>query len=113
MSKPFPKPCLDCGGLTTLGSRCEKHQAERDATRAALAPQRKYKNKPRREHYMGDYKARAKAVRESAVYCHLCGDSARALDPWTADHLIAGDPLSPLLPAHRSCNSRRKNKPLT
>lgn len=113
VAKQFPKPCLDCGRLTTLGSRCETHEAERQATRAAVAPKRKYKNKPRREHYAGDYHARAKQVRLNAVYCHLCGDSARALDPWTADHLIPGDPLSPLLPAHRSCNSSRKNKPLT
>lgn len=28
-------------------------------------------------------------------------------DPWEADHVAAGDPDSPLLPAHRSCNRRR------
>jgi len=63
--------------------------------------------------YLGDYKRRAKAVREQAVNCHICGDPARLNDPWTADHIIAGDPNSPLAPAHRSCNERRGNKPLT
>jgi 5-methylcytosine-specific restriction endonuclease McrA len=63
--------------------------------------------------YSGDYKRRAKAVRQSAVNCHICGDPARINDPWTADHIIAGDRNSPLAPAHRSCNERRGNKPLT
>jgi hypothetical protein len=63
--------------------------------------------------YSGDYKRRAKAVREQAVNCHICGDPARTNDPWTADHIIAGDRNSPLAPAHRSCNERRGNKPLT
>jgi hypothetical protein len=63
--------------------------------------------------YSGDYKRRAKKVREQAVNCHICGDPARLNDPWEADHIIPGDNTSPLLPAHRSCNQRRGNKPLT
>jgi hypothetical protein len=63
--------------------------------------------------YSGDYKRRAKAVRQQAVNCHICGDPARINDPWEADHINPADPTSKLLPAHRSCNERRGNKPLT
>jgi len=112
MTYRFPKPCIECGNLTTNATRCDTCNGKRQDLMKALGTKRVYKAKPKRAHYQGDYAARAKAVREAAVYCHLCGDSARATDPWTADHLIPGDPASPLLPAHRSCNSRRGNRPL-
>ena len=112
MTTRFPKPCIECGVLTRAGSRCDTCGEAREKLIRAITPPRKYKTKPKRPHYAGDYQARAKAVRENAIYCHICGDSGRATDPWTADHLIPGDPGSPLLPAHRSCNSRRGAKPL-
>jgi hypothetical protein len=62
--------------------------------------------------YSGSYKRRAAAVRANASTCHICGLGAIAGDPWQADHLIPGDPNSPLAAAHRSCNARRGNKPL-
>jgi hypothetical protein len=62
--------------------------------------------------YSGDYKARAKQVRDTAVLCHICKEGFRADDPWQADHLIPGNPVSPLAPAHRSCNAKRGNKPI-
>jgi hypothetical protein len=67
---------------------------------------------PRRQHYKGDYPKRAALVRATATHCWICGGTARADDPWTADHIIAGDPQSPLLAAHRSCNSSRGNRDL-
>lgn len=62
-----------------------------------------------RTHYQGDYRREAAEVRRSATRCHLCGEGARLDDPWQADHLEAGDPTSPKLPAHASCNQRRRN----
>ena len=91
------RPCLNCGKLTTNPRRCPDCQT----TYNRLHP------KPARPHYRGDYQARAKAVRDSAQYCWICLEGARPDDPWTADHIIPGDPDSPLLPAHRSCNSSR------
>jgi len=91
------RPCLTCGNLTINPRRCPDCQA----TYNRLHP------KPHRPHYTGDYKARAKAVRDSAQYCWICLEGPRDGDPWTADHVIPGDKDSPLLPAHRSCNSRR------
>ena len=106
----FPKPCLQCGKLTQGTSYCDIHWAEKQALREILRPPRPKGNRP---HYQGDYWKRAKEVRENAAVCHICKDGPRYGDPWTADHLIAGDPNSPLAPAHRSCNSRRGNKPLS
>ena len=91
------RPCLTCGNLTINPRRCPDCQT----TYNRLHP------KPKRPHYAGNYQARAKAVRDSAQYCWICLEGARPNDPWTADHIIPGDPDSPLLPAHRSCNSRR------
>ena len=91
------RPCLNCGNLTTNLRRCPTCQTNYNR----LHP------KPHRPHYSGNYQARAKAVRDSAQYCWICLEGARVDDPWTADHIIPGDPDSPLLPAHRSCNSSR------
>lgn len=63
-----------------------------------------------RPHYQGDYKRRAKEVCAKAEACWICGDGKRDHDPWTADHVIPGDSNSLLLPAHKSCNSRRGNR---
>jgi hypothetical protein len=66
----------------------------------------------RRSHYHGDYGARSASVRRVAsadplTTCWICGEPAKPGDPWTADHVEPGNPGSILLPAHRSCNSRR------
>jgi len=84
--------CLDCHRITPYGSRCPACQAVRDQL------------------YKGAYRKESKAVREAAQVCWLCGEGYRLGDPWTADHVDAGNAESPLLPAHRSCNSRRGNK---
>lgn len=104
----FPKPCLDCGTLTSGGNRCDTHQRRIDE----LAEMRRALVKKTLNTYGGDYRRRAKQVRDTAVVCHLCGEGARVGDPWEADHLIPGDPNSGLAAAHRSCNQRRGNKPL-
>ena len=105
----FPKPCLVCGKLTQGLSRCEQHQAEWQT----LENMRLKEMKARKPNlYDSDYRRRARVVRQTALYCHLCGDPARQGDPFTADHIDAGNKESILLPAHRSCNSRRGSKPL-
>lgn len=89
------RPCIECG-VIALKTRCSQCESRRNRVRNSS-----------RKHYQGDYARRARAVRENAVVCWLCGKGAIAGDPWTADHVIAGEPMSDLLPAHRSCNSRR------
>jgi len=99
----FNRPCLDCGVLTNTGNRCQIHRAQYQARLDA-------RKIGKREHYKGDYQKRSKIVRETAVECWICKEGFKAHDPWTADHLYPGDPTSPLLPAHRSCNSSRGNR---
>jgi hypothetical protein len=105
----FPKPCLVCGALTKGLNRCDDHEAQYQQLEAIRIQQMKAR---RPKLYDAKYHREAKKIRESALICHLCKEGARYGDPWTADHLIAGDPSSELLAAHRSCNSRRGNKPL-
>lgn len=96
----LPRPCLGCGTLTA-NTRCESCAAtkarEWDARRDPAT----------RTHYSGDYKRRAKAVRDGPGACWLCGEGDRPGDPWQADHVTPGDSNSILLKAHRSCNIRR------
>ena len=62
-------------------------------------------------HHTGTYHRRALKLRAQAnanpnTLCWRCGQPARNGDPWTAGHLRDGDPTSPLLPEHASCNYR-------
>jgi 5-methylcytosine-specific restriction protein A len=101
MRARFRKPCLDCGVLTSGPSRC-------DSCAAAYARRiDSMRDKTKRSLYSGDYRQRSKAVRDAAEVCWVCGGGPDPADPWQADHLVPDDPLSPLAPAHRSCNIRR------
>lgn len=110
MVSRFPKPCLDCGRLTTGGNRCVVHQKRVEDLHEIKRSQVKKET----GQYSGSYRKRAADVRANAIVCHLCGEGARVADPWVADHI---DPAShgdtaDLRAAHRSCNARRGNKPL-
>lgn len=98
---PLPRPCLDCGKLGTE-SRCDECRKAAERIRS--------RERGTRPHYAGDYRRRAALVRENASLCWICGDATRPGDPWQADHVIPGDPTSPLAAAHRSCNIKRENE---
>lgn len=108
--RKFPKPCLECGVLTSGGNRCVEHQnlveslhnAKRNLVKKATGQ------------YSGSYRAKAKLVRDTALFCHICFDGARVDDPWVADHANPGEfgSVADLRAAHKSCNEKRGNKPL-
>jgi hypothetical protein len=104
----FPQPCIDCGKLSRNGARCEQHAASVNQ----YAEHKRRERKRITGQYGGDYRKRAKEVRELATACWLCGGGPRDDDPWQADHVVPGDPYSVLAPAHRSCNAARGNKPV-
>jgi hypothetical protein len=108
MPHRFMKPCLDCGQLSR-NNRCDTHQAviNQKKERKRDTPERRAK---KRTYYNADYQRRAKLVRQTATLCHLCGEGPRIGDPWEADHVYPGDPNSPLLPAHRTCNNKKSNR---
>ena len=105
---PIKQPCLDCGVLTTA-TRCATCNEPRTLAKAARRAQRKRET----GQYAGDYRARAKAVRDAAIACHLCGQPFKPGDRIHADHLEPGNPASPLAAAHASCNQRRGAKPIS
>jgi 5-methylcytosine-specific restriction enzyme A len=96
------RPCIECGALTSQGSRCPTHQSEMNARLDA-------RRVGKREHYKGDYRRRAKSVRESAIACYWCGGGFTAANPVQADHVMPGDPASELVAACRRCNIARGN----
>lgn len=105
----FAIPCASCGQLTKNdGALCSAHKREADAQHAL----RRALVKKLTGQYSGDYRKRAKLVRDTAITCHICGLGELPNNPWEADHLDPADPNSELLAAHRSCNLRRGNKPL-
>lgn len=107
----FNQPCLDCGRLSPA-TRCPEHQRaynQRQAERYETAERKEKK----RNLYNSQYRKQAKLIKAIATHCHLCGKPFTPNDQIDADHLFPelGN-LSPLAPAHASCNRSRGNKPL-
>ena len=98
----FAKPCLECGELTRNGNRCERHQAIVDSKINARKAQRTL--------YDADYKKQAKLIKQYATHCWLCGEAFTDRSQIQADHVLAGQRDSMLMPAHAHCNARRGNK---
>lgn len=85
------------------------HKQERDQREAQRQANRR---RGRTLYASKEYKQAAALIKATATHCHLCGQAFTNREEITADHLQAGDPNSPLAPAHRSCNSSRGNRPL-
>lgn len=109
----LPRPCLKCQILhKDKGDYCA--DCRRDYER--LRDKKRYQNPVYRARkqllYSSGYKAAREIIKQNATHCHLCGQPFTDRAEITADHLLAGDPASPLAAAHKGCNSRRGNKPL-
>ncbi len=88
-------PCLDCGKVTK-GTRCPACQRVHEALRGS-----------HRAHYNTEAYRRHRASLKG-LSCHICGLPGSD----TVDHVIplvlgGADYPNNLLPAHRSCNSRK------
>jgi hypothetical protein len=107
----FKRPCIECGQLGEPGySRCPAHQTQIEQRIA----DRRQQVKANTKQYGGQYQRLARIIRQTATTCHLCGQPAKPNDPWEADHLYPGTPITSitqLAPAHRTCNQQRGNKP--
>ena len=109
----FPKPCLKCKALFKARSEyCDACRLERKPRTPAPRIESAERKARKALLYGGDYRERARVVRLTATHCHICKepftDANRHLIQ--ADHLIPGNPNSPLAPAHRSCNARKGNR---
>ena len=93
-----PRPCIECGALTT-GTRCRPHE---------LAHQRARNNSTGRRQYAGTYQAFRKQALAYATHCARCGTplirSKTSPDGATYDH--ATDSV-----LCRSCNSSQRKNP--
>jgi hypothetical protein len=107
----FPKPCLKCKALFKARSEycdaCRLERKPRTPTPRVESPERKLRKTLL---YNSGYRARAKVVRESATHCHICKQAFTDRTQIQADHLIPGNPESPLAPAHRTCNAQKGNR---
>ena len=104
----FSRPCLKCGVLTQ-GSYCPDHRRK---TQESKSPRRQLK---KQFLYGGDYQKKKKILMGTpGGVCHLCGGGETPSDPWEADHINPEQGhYSALAKAHRSCNRKRGNKPIT
>ena len=103
---PFHQPCLKCGNLVRGASYCTGCKPPKVDT-----PQRTAK---KNFLYGGQYRKKAKQVKQTATHCHLCGKAFILGDTIEADHVYPElGHESPLAPAHRKCNQARGNTPLT
>lgn len=107
----FPRPCVKCRQLFVAASdycdACRPQKIEGGSTRKPDSAERKNKKALL---YNSTYRARAKVLRATATHCHICKQAFTNRKLIEADHLVPGNPLSPLAPAHRSCNIKKSNK---
>jgi len=100
---------MDCGRPAT-GARCVTHASAFRQQRDAAATLRRSKGGGAPRPYDAEYRKRAAEVRATTLLCWICGKGYDPADPWQADHVLPGNPLSELRGAHRSCNIGRANK---
>lgn len=107
MNRAVRKPCLTCQQLIEAKPnviRCPTCEANYQSQR-----HKKQSVTRNRDHYRGNYRTRARLIRETAEACWYCGEGWRPDDPYQADHVIPRDVSADaiLLPIHRSCNTKR------
>jgi hypothetical protein len=99
MPARFPRPCIKCGRLYVTACCLTPIQE---------SPERKLK---KARLYGGDYRKRAKLVRENATHCYLCKKPFQPGEDIQADHLYPElGSSSPLLSVHAICNRQKGNK---
>jgi 5-methylcytosine-specific restriction protein A len=98
-----PRPCLNCGTLTSNRTRCATCESEHQSAR-----------NQRRVHYHGDWQRTSKQARDAWVNEHgwVCPGYGRQAHPatdLTVDHVTPRDDTT-LTVLCRSCNSRKGNR---
>lgn len=81
----FTKACLDCGADTTNESRCDTHQAEKDAARKAAHERTRTRPTAHERGLDGAWKRLSLKARRMQPWCSDCGSTDPAT--LTTDHL--------------------------
>lgn len=109
----FPRPCLKCQQLhSDKGDYCQGCRSAYEQERERRRSQDPIRQVKKKLLYSSAYKAARAIIKANATHCHICKEPFTDRSQISADHLIPGDPASPLAPAHLRCNSSRGNRPL-
>ena len=122
----MPARFCECRGCPACGTQATTHGAlfSMDSTGTRKCPpcqaeatKRRNTDPPGRPSaaargYGADWRRVSAEVIAAATVCHWCGGPPVPGDPFTADHIVpkargGTNDKSNLVPAHRSCNSRR------
>lgn len=99
------RPCLDCGRVTTNGSRCVTHQAELLRWRSSSRGTRQQQG------YGADWqRTRLTILNRDGWICGYCGRAANTVDHRTPKSRGGTDDESNLIAACRSCNSSKRDR---
>lgn len=100
-----PRSCLDCGRVTTNGSRCVQHQAELLRRRSASRGTRQQQG------YGADWqRTRLTILNRDQWLCGYCGKPANTVDHRVPKSRGGSDDESNLIAACRSCNSAKRDR---
>jgi hypothetical protein len=109
----FPRPCLKCQQLhRDQGDYCNSCRTQSERERERQRSQDPVRQAKKKILYSSAYRNAREILKANATHCHLCKEPFTDRSEISADHLVPGDPASPLLPAHKRCNYARGNRPL-
>jgi 5-methylcytosine-specific restriction endonuclease McrA len=101
------RPCIDCGRLISVGSRCRqcKRALERRRERATTTERG----------YGADWQKRSHEVIEAQPWCTCCGTEGDPSNPLTADHFVpkalrGTDDRENLVATCRRCNNAKRDR---
>jgi predicted nucleic acid-binding Zn ribbon protein len=104
----FRRACLVCGTLS-FDSYCSQHlqelktkQQQRKDTPERLAHKRRM--------YGGNYRQRRNQLLATATHCAICNKPFENGQGVDADHVMPGEPSSPLQATHATCNRSKGNR---
>ena len=108
MGSRFRRPCLTCGQLAN-DSYCPQHRKELN-DRRQLAKDTPERLARKRLLYGGNYRQRRRELLATATHCALCLKPFLPTDRIDADHVLPGNPNSPLQATHATCNRSKGNR---
>lgn len=104
----FNKPCIFCGKLARQ-TPCPECKRVRERTRDQQRDADPIRRAKKAALYDTTYRKKRELLKKRGGICYLCGEIVPPLSG-QADHLIPGDPESPLAITHSFCNQSRGNK---
>jgi 5-methylcytosine-specific restriction endonuclease McrA len=104
----FKKPCIHCGELAYT-TPCPTCHTIKERQRNRIRDADPIRAQKKATLYNAAYKKQRTLLKKTGGICYLCGE---VVPPGTgqADHIIPGNPDSPLAITHAFCNQSKGNK---